>query len=284
MKIYSNILHKLRKATQTTFFFSLLFLICCGGEQKNEPAKPQLSKPAQTFAVPIYKYEIVGVFDHDAQAFTQGLEFFGNILYETTGQYSQSSVRMVEWTTGKVLKKTLIFGEYFGEGMTIFGKNLYHITWQSHKGFIYDAQTLKQKAEFSYYGEGWGLAHDDKSLIMSDGTNQLRFLNPETQKVERVISVYDGNTPITNLNELEYVKGEIFANIWQSYTIARIDPHTGKITGWIDLTGIDSGIRTQNFDVLNGIAYLEKEDRLFVTGKLWSKMFEIRLVKQNLPM
>ncbi|MGH9941220.1 MAG: glutaminyl-peptide cyclotransferase, partial [Pyrinomonadaceae bacterium] len=166
-------------------------------------------------------------------------------------------------------------------GMTAFNGKIYQLTWQEHKGFVYDAENLKKTGEFTYVGEGWGLTHDGESLIMSDGTNQLRFLDPLTLQVRRTLSVsYDGE-PLAQLNELEFIKGEIFANIWQSDRVVRLDPKTGHVLGWIDLTGL---LPTRDYrpdtDVLNGIAYDSAGDRLFVTGKLWPKLFEVRLVKR----
>jgi glutaminyl-peptide cyclotransferase len=236
---------------------------------------------ASSQEVPTYTFEIVNSWPHDCKAFTQGLVFYQNLFFESTGQYGESSLRRVEPETGKVLKKIKIDGDYFAEGITIFQGKIFQLTWESHKGFIYDLESFERTGEFTYEGEGWGLTHDGRSLIMSDGTNRIRFLDPVSLKVERKISVYDNNQPLMLLNELEYIKGEIYANIWRSDRIVRINPANGKITGWIDLTGLlSSKGNCQQAEVLNGVAYEEAGDRLFVTGKLWPKVFEIRLKRK----
>jgi glutamine cyclotransferase len=228
-----------------------------------------------------YGYEIKNIYPHDHRAFTQGLIFKDGVLWESTGQYGSSSLRKVELKTGKVLKLVSVPAEYFAEGMTVFRDKVYQLTWQNNKGFIYRPDDFTKTGEFKYAGEGWGLTHDAESLILSDGTNQLRFLDPETFAVRRTVSVFENGVPLNNLNELEYVRGEIYANIWQTERIVRIDPKTGRLTGTIDLAGIlPSADRDAEADVLNGIAYDEQGDRLFVTGKNWSKLFEIRLVKK----
>lgn len=231
--------------------------------------------------IPVYTFEVVNSWPHDCKAFTQGLVFHQKLFLESTGQYGESSLRRVEPTTGKVLKKTKVPSEYFAEGIALFQGKIFQLTWESHKGFIYDAESLERLGEFTYDGEGWGLTHDDRSLIMSDGTNRLRFLDPASLRVERKISVYNNGQPLMQLNELEYIKGEIYANIWHSDRIVRIDPASGKITGWIDLAGLlSSKGDCSQAEVLNGIAYDEAGDRLFVTGKLWPKVFEIRLKRK----
>jgi glutaminyl-peptide cyclotransferase len=231
--------------------------------------------------IPVYTFEVVNSFPHDCKAFTQGLVFHQNLFFESTGQYGDSSLRRVEPATGKVLKKTKVPDEYFAEGIAIFQGKIFQLTWESHKGFIYDVQSFERLGEFTYDGEGWGLTHDEHSLIMSDGTNRIRFLDPVSLKVERKISVFSNGQPLTQLNELEYIKGEIYANIWHTDRIVRIDPANGKITGWIDLAGLlSSKGDCRQAEVLNGIAYDEAGDRLFVTGKLWPKVFEIRLKRK----
>ena len=231
--------------------------------------------------VPKYGYEIVNTWPHDNEAYTQGLVFHEGKLLESTGQEGRSSLRRVELETGKVLKKIEVPKPYFAEGITLFKGKIYQLTWQHQLGFIYDAESFEKLGEFSYRGEGWGLANDGSSLIMSDGTNRIRFLNPDNFQVNRTISVLDGGTPIASINELEYVHGEIYANIWHKERLARIEPQTGRIVGWIDLSGLraQSGAN-ENEAVLNGIAYDEHDDRLFVTGKLWPKLFEIRIKRQ----
>jgi glutamine cyclotransferase len=220
----------------------------------------------------------VNTFPHDAKAFTQGLVFHEGALLESTGQYGESTLRRVELKTGKVLKRVEVEPQIFAEGLTLLNGKLYQLTWQNKRGFIYDAGTFERTGEFAYTGEGWGLTHDADSLILSDGTSQIRFIDPADYRVKRAINVNDRGRPITQLNELEYVKGEIYANVWHQNLVARIDPQTGRVKGWIDLSGLlKPGDVTDEEAVLNGIAYDEAGDRLFVTGKLWPKLFEVRL-------
>jgi glutamine cyclotransferase len=236
----------------------------------------------QSGEVPIYTYEVVNSWPHLTSHFTQGLVYHDGHIYESTGQYGSSVLCRLDLKTGKVEQKVDVEKEYFAEGMTILRDKIYQLTWQAHKGFVYDLKNFQRLGEFSYEGEGWGLTNDGESLIMSDGTHKLRFLDPTTFRVVRTIEVYDHDQPLMELNELEYIKGEIYANIWHSDKIVRIDPASGKILAWIDLTGLrrpEDGGNSDN--VLNGIAYDEKKDRLFVTGKRWSRMYEIRLAKRN---
>lgn len=242
-----------------------------------------LSNAAQGFAAgmgaPTEGYRVVHTYPHDTSAFTQGLVMVDGILYEGTGLNGHSSVRAVDLSTGRVIQSVKVPDEYFGEGLTDWGGNLIELTWMAHRGFVYDRSSLRVIRRFEYEGEGWGLTHDRQHLIMSDGTPVLRFLDPVTFRVVRTLSVSDGGRPVKELNELEYIDGEIYANIWQADRIARISPATGKVIGWIDLSGLLSpDERTDGNAVLNGIAYDQKNDRIFVTGKLWPKLFEIRLV------
>jgi glutaminyl-peptide cyclotransferase len=236
--------------------------------------------PAQSSRVPIDGYKVIHEYPHDPDAYTQGLIFLDGHLYEGTGRNGKSSIRMVELTTGRVLQRYDLPAEYFGEGLTDWGSDLIELTWKAEKGFVYDRFSFSQRSTFTYKGEGWGLTHDDQHLIMSDGSASLRFLDPKTFRETRRISVTDENSkPVLNLNELEYVRGQIYANIWETDRIARISPGTGKVLAWIDLAGImDKSKLTDNDAVLNGIAYEAKGDRLFVTGKLWPKLFEIKVV------
>lgn len=241
-----------------------------------------LPQPTASGVLPRYTYEIVNVFPHDPEAFTQGLLFDQGQLYESTGLKGASSIRRVELQTGQVLARKPLTATYFGEGIAIVGDNLYQLTWQERTGFIYNKDTFEEQQQFTYSIEGWGITFDGTRLIMSDGTFRLYFWDPTTLTELGTIDVHDehGNL-IPMLNELEYVKGEIFANLWQTDLIARIDPATGAVTGWIDLSGLlASAERTPTTDVLNGIAYLPEGDRLFVTGKRWPKLFEIRLLPQ----
>ncbi len=226
---------------------------------------------------PVYTYRVVKTYPHDPAAFTQGLIYLAGVLYEGTGLYGRSTLRKVKLETGQVLQEKHIEEQYFGEGITDWGGELIQLTWQSGVGFVWDRGTFSMKKRFSYPGEGWGLTHDSKRLILSDGSPVLRFLDPQTLAEKGRLAVLDGRRPVINLNELEWIKGEIWANIWQSERIARISPQTGQVVGWIDMTGLLSAADRRETDVLNGIAYDEKTDRIFVTGKLWPKLFEIKV-------
>jgi glutamine cyclotransferase len=225
-------------------------------------------------------YQILHTYPHDANAFTQGLIYVDGHLYESTGLNGKSSLRMVDLNTGAVLQKYDLPAEYFGEGLTDWGSTLIQLTWKAHKAFVYDRFSFSVLRTFEYSGEGWGLTHDSNQLILSDGTSFLRFLDPKSFRETRRIRVVDpSGRAVDNLNELEFVRGEIYANIWHSDKIARISPQTGKVLGWIDLGGIIDPRELHGGDaVLNGIAYDPAGDRLFVTGKLWPKLFEIKPV------
>ncbi len=241
-----------------------------------------ISSAAPQPRTPVYGYKIIHVYPHDRAAFTQGLEFRGGFLYEGTGLNGQSTLRKVELETGKVLQKIPVGAEYFGEGVTILDQRIIELTWQAHRGFIYDRDTLRRIGAFDYPGEGWGLTHDARQVFMSDGTAQLRIWDSSTLQETRRVNVHDGAMPIASLNELEYVRGEIYANVWQTDKIARINPADGRVTGWIDLTGLLTPAEiSEGADVLNGIAYDSLGDRLFVTGKLWPRLFEIQLVPKS---
>ena len=228
------------------------------------------------------RYQIVHIYPHDADAFTQGLAYTNGYLYESTGREGKSSVRKVDLASGQVIERYDLAKEYFGEGLTIWGTDLVQLTWTSETGFVYDRLSFALKRTFHYTGEGWGLANDGKQLIMSDGSPTLRFLDPTSFQEVKRISVTDARgAKIKNLNELEFIRGEIYANIWYSDHIVRISPQTGKVLGCIDLTGLMGKSRPMDADaVLNGIAYDSASDRLFVTGKLWPNLFEIKLVRQ----
>lgn len=238
---------------------------------------------ASANTTPTDTYQIIRTYPHDPRAFTQGLIYVDGHLYESTGLYGQSSLRMVDLNTGRVLQEYQVPAQYFAEGLTDWGSTLVQLTWKAHKGFVYDRFTFSLLQTFSYTGEGWGLTHDDKQLIMSDGTAYLHFLDPKSFRETRRIHVTDQTgKAVEELNELEYVGGEIYANIWGRDTIARISPKTGKVLGWIDLSGIIDKRGLANSDaVLNGIAYDPAGNRLFVTGKLWPKLFEIKVVPQH---
>lgn len=226
-----------------------------------------------------WTYEVVNTFEHDPNAFTQGLVFEGGFLYEGTGLYGQSELRKVDLETGEVLQRRKLPNEYFGEGITIFGDRIYQLTYRSKIGFVYNKETFELLKEFTYPTEGWGLTHDGENLIMSDGTPMLYFLDPNSLKRVFRLMVRDKENVIGWLNELEYVEGQVYANVWPADRIARIDPKTGEVLGWIDCKGLldRQNLRSQ-IDVFNGIAYDPNGDRLFVTGKNWPKLFEIKLI------
>ena len=231
----------------------------------------------------VLEYEIIKTWPHDRGAFTQGLIYRDGFLYESTGLNGRSSLRKVNLETGEVVQHENVDKEYFAEGLTDWKNQLIQITWQSKTGFTYDLKTFKRSGQFNYSGEGWGITHDDKRLIMSDGTSSLRFLDPKTFAQTGTLDVTYQGKPLANLNELEFVRGRIFANVWQSNSIVVIDPANGRVTAQLDLPGLlNAEDRSIAVDVLNGIAYDAKKDRLFVTGKLWPKVFEIRLKKTEL--
>jgi glutaminyl-peptide cyclotransferase len=258
----------------------------CDNASGDRPAVVNKS-PSTSAVVPRYGYDVIKSYPHDGRAFTQGLVYHDGFLYESTGQYGESTLRKVEIETGKVLQKHDVPREFFAEGIAMLNGRIYQLTWQSGVGFEYDENEFKLQREFRYSGEGWGLTTDGKLLYQSDGTHVIRVINPDKYETVRtvVVKLEDGR-PLMSINELEWVKGEIWANVWHSERIgkpnhiARIDPESGKLLGWIDLSGIspdDSARGSEN--TLNGIAYDEKEDRIFVTGKNWKKLFEIKLTK-----
>ncbi len=232
----------------------------------------------------IYNYEIVKEYPHDSKAFTQGLEYYKGFLYESTGQYKKSSLRKVVLETGEVVKKIDLEAKYFAEGMTIKNNKIYQLTWQSNEGFIYDLETFKYEKSFGYGQsvEGWGLTHNESHLIKTDGTERMWFLNPETLKEERFIETYSDKRKVEKLNELEFINGEIYANVWQKNIILIVNPKNGAIDGILNLNGLQSKAGQKGEDnVLNGIAYDKENDRLFVTGKNWNTLFEIKAIKKQ---
>lgn len=255
------------------FLCVILFAACDGKTPANKP-----KANTSTTAVQTAGYEVVNTFRHDPQAFTQGLVFRDGFLFESTGQHGESTLRKVDLATGKVLKSYSVPEEYFAEGMTILSDKIYQITWQENTAFVYDLN-FKLLKELKYAGDGWGLTNDGTHLIMSDGTQVIRFMNPETFETERTIEIKDTKgRPVREINELEFIKGEIWANIWHSDFIMRIDPKDGKILGVVDLKGISpDDVAKDSENVLNGIAYDAVGDRIFVTGKQWAKLFEIKL-------
>lgn len=232
-----------------------------------------LSSPYQ------YTYRVINSFPHDPEAFTQGLVFDNGTLFEGTGFYGESTLRQVQLETGVVLRSLSLASQYFGEGITIYKDQVMQLIWRSNTGFLYDKDSFQLLQTFSYPTEGWGITHDGVRLIVSDGTSTLYFWDPVTFEEIGRIEVHDQDGPVTQLNELEYVRGEVFANVWHTDRIAIINPHTGRVIGWINLEGLlDSEQGAGSAGVLNGIAYDAENNRLFVTGKRWPKLFEIRLI------
>jgi glutamine cyclotransferase len=239
--------------------------------------KPSLAPPP----LPQYRFQIVKVYPHDRTAFTQGLEYRDGFLYEGTGLVGRSALRKVKLDTGQVTQTYSLPQPFFGEGITVLNQQILQLTWQSQTGFVYDQASFRVLKSFSYPGEGWGMTNDGKQIYMSDGSSQIRLWDPMSLKEIRRITVKDGALPVTELNELEFVRNEIFANVWQTDRIARISPADGRVLGWIDLTGLLAKAERPEADaVLNGIAYDSASDRLFVTGKLWPKLFEIKVIRK----
>ncbi|MFH1031581.1 MAG: glutaminyl-peptide cyclotransferase [Chloroflexota bacterium] len=257
-------------------FFILLLITVTSTSCTSEQVPPPTFQPVVT-----YTYKVINTYPHNRTAFTQGLVFENGVLYESTGLYGKSSLRKVSLETGKVLQIRQLFEYYFGEGITIYKNKIILLTWESHVGFIYDKDRFDLLGDFSYPGEGWGITYDGESLIMSDGTSTLRFLNPETLEATGSVQVRENGAPVTQINELEYIEGKIYANIWQTDKIAIIEPEDGRVTGWIDLSGLLPQSAQESANVLNGIAYDAKAHRLFVTGKFWPLLFEIELVPKQ---
>ena len=239
------------------------------------PAAPPIAQPPAT-----QSYRVVNSYPHDPQAFTQGLVIDNGVLYEGTGLEGRSTLRTVNLESGAVLKRYELPATVFGEGITVLGDRIFQLTWQSGIGYVYRKSDFSLLQTWNYAHEGWGITDDDTHLIVSDGTATIRFLDPATLQTTSQITASDDRGLVTNLNELEYIRGEIYANIWQTDRIARIDPASGKVLGWLDLSGLlPAEDRQQQVDVLNGIAYDAANDRLFVTGKWWPKLFEIEPVE-----
>ena len=244
------------------------------------PTPPPTATPTGETSPISYTYEVINVYPHDSNAFTQGLAIDEGVMYEGTGLTGESSLRRVDLETGDVLQIYELPSNLFGEGITVFDDKIIQLTWQSQIGFVYDKSSFDLLQNFSYSTQGWGITTDGTRLIMSDGSANLYFLNPETFEKTGQVEVHDGNTSVTKLNELEYINGEVYANVWLTNKIAIINPNTGQVTGWIDLTGIYTPTGDSN-NVLNGIAYDSANNRLFVTGKRWSQLFEIKLIEAD---
>ncbi|HEX3822006.1 MAG TPA: glutaminyl-peptide cyclotransferase [Candidatus Sulfotelmatobacter sp.] len=261
------------KATPSFLLALPLFLIL------SSLAAAQSSRPSRPRSTPEYTFEVVNRFPHDANAFTQGFAYHGGYFYEGTGRNGKSSLRQIKPETGEIVRKVDLAPEFFGEGITILGSEIFQLTWQSHTGFVYDLNSFQKLRSFQYDGEGWGLATDGHHLFLSDGSSEIRVLDPATASVRRRIKVRDEKTAVEQLNELEFVEGELYANVWHSDRIARISPRTGEVMGWINISGLPGPFYHLEAEaVLNGIAYDPEHKRLFVTGKLWPAIFEIRVV------
>ena len=261
------------------------FLCACSDAATMPPEQAQPTEPQVAVRPTFYGYEVVHTYPHDPTAFTQGLVYLEGFLYEGTGLNGRSSLRKVVLESGEVIQQHDLSTRFFGEGIAVFNNRVLQLTWRSQTAFVYDLDTFEVRTQFSYPTEGWGLTHDGQKLIISDGTSTLYFRDPFTFAETGRVTVYQGEKPVTNLNELEYIDGQVFANVWQRDYIVRIDPQSGQVTGIIDLKGLlseaDRGGR--RVDVLNGIAYDSAGDRLFVTGKLWPKLYEINLVTNQNP-
>jgi len=269
-------------------------LLGCGGSYpRNPPAdhvdaaraweKAHNKEVLQQKEAPIYDYEIINTYDHDVNNFTEGLVMDGGLLYEGTGLYDQSSLLKSELETGDVLRRHDLDPEHFGEGVTVFGDKVFQLTYLSNTGFVYDKESFKLLKTFEYPTQGWGLTDNGEELIMSDGSAALHFLDPETLEETRYITVSDNEGTVGNLNELEYIDGEIYANLFKTSLVAIISPDTGEVTGWINLAGINPDpAALKDPYVLNGIAYRQETGRLLVTGKCWPTIFEIELVESSI--
>ena len=245
------------------------------------PSRSTLDAQVQPPA-PVQSYRVVKAYPHDANAYTQGLIYRDGFLYESTGLNGRSTLRKVRLDTGEVVQQRSVDRTYFAEGLAEWDGQLVQLTWQSNVAFVYDLATFAPRGTLHYTGEGWGLTRDREGFILSDGTDQLRFLDPKTFRETRRVRVTDRGAPVRDLNELEYIRGEIYANVWHTDRIARISPQTGRVTGWIDLRGLlSSGYRLDSEAVLNGIAHDAANNRLFVTGKLWPRLFEIEIVPRK---
>lgn len=286
-------LQPLKRLTRRTFAFAIIALAIFASVLLYTPSSAELQQddsPGQAQPlrvprrVPIYAYQIVNTYHHYPGAFTQGLVYLNGFLYESTGIQGESTFRKVDLTTGQVLQSKPLDLQYFGEGLALLGGKAYQLTWMNQKGFVYDVQSFGDLPSFAYAGQGWGLTTDGHSLIMSNGSNRITFYNPNTMAIERSIDVFENGRGLTMLNELEYINGEIFANVWLTDRIVRIDPANGTLKSWIDMSGLlTPAERLSTDNVLNGIAFDAATGRIFVTGKRWPKLFEIKIVENKRP-
>lgn len=266
-----------RRRNRTIPFFILLLAIIVAS-----PPTLQAGAGKSASQIPVYGYRIVNVYPHDRGAYTQGLDFDGGYLYEGTGGEGRSSLRRVELNTGRILQEYRLEDRYFGEGITVLKDRIFQLTWRNREGFVYDRSSFRRLHTFRYDHEGWGITHDGRRLIVSDGSATLHFIDPQTLREVGALQVRDeGGGSVTGLNELEYVRGTIYANVWPTNRIAMINPRTGSVTGWVDMAGLLTAFDARSgVDVLNGIAYDPAGDRLFVTGKMWPQIYEIKLLKK----
>ncbi len=283
------------RATGLLLWPFLLVLAACGDSQGSPASAASPAEPAPAPAPPpepppppesdppeVFGYRVVREFPHDPRAFTQGLFFHDGFLYESTGLRGESTLRRVELETGEVLEQRALLPQFFGEGAALAGDYIYQLTWEAEIGFVYTREPFRLVREFRYSGEGWGLTFDGEHLVMSNGSDELRFLDPDTLRQVRTLRVTADGEPLPQLNELEWIEGEVWANIWTQDRIARIRPDTGEVTAFVDLTGILPGALRRQYpelDVLNGIAWDPENGRIFVTGKKWPTLFEIELVE-----
>jgi glutaminyl-peptide cyclotransferase len=261
---------------------ALYLLSAATPEASTQAAAKAAAKPAASPAIE-YGYKVVKTYAHDRRSFTQGFEFRAGVIYESTGREGMSYIRRWKIDTGEVLQQVDLSPQYFGEGITVLNQRITQLTYKTEVGFVYDQTSFKQLRQFNYPGEGWGLTNDGTRIYMSDGSAQIRVWEPNSLKETSRITVRDGGKDVEALNELEYIRGEIWANIWLTDKIVRFSPKDGRVTGWIDLTGILTPAERAGADVLNGIAFDSIGDRIFVTGKLWPKVFEIKLVPKKSP-
>lgn len=260
---------------------SIVAFLDSNWQSLNSTSHTSTPNPSETAVTSTYYTpNIVNTYPHDTNAFTEGLTYSGGFLYESTGLFGQSSLRKVDFTTGSVLQEYNLPAQYFGEGITLVDNRIIQLTWESHIGFIYDKNTFALLGNFTYPTEGWGLTFNGSQLIMSDGSDHLYFLDPTTFQRTGQVEVHDGTTPIVNINELEYANGDVYANIWLTNQIAIINPANGLVKAWIDLTALPAPAPNGN-NVLNGIAYDQTNNRLFVTGKDWPNLYQITLVPEN---
>jgi len=268
----------IRMKMRKSVFLSVAIFLAIASFASVPSAADNVVNQTQSSQSPVYGYKIINVYHHDKTAFTEGLVYDGKTLYESTGLYDNSTLRQVDLTTGRILKLYRLPDEFFGEGLTLWADQLIQLTWQSRIGFVYNKKSFNQTRSFSYPREGWGITSDGQRLIMSDGSDTLYFLNPDTFEDTGSIRVMENGNPVNQLNELEYIKGKVYANIYLTSRIAIISPSTGEVTGWIDLQGlVDRENGLGDVDILNGIAYEADRDLLIVTGKFWPELFEIKI-------